>query len=83
MGAGSEPCLTPCPPRAGFRIGALSLAALLFASALLLDLAYAFNGSFEMFPSAEQQGTFTSPDGVHHVNEEHIRTFVLTRRGSQ
>jgi hypothetical protein len=55
----------------------------LFASALLLDLAYAFNGSFEMFPSAEQQGTFTSPDGVHHVNEEHIRTFVLTRRGSQ
>jgi uncharacterized protein (TIGR02246 family) len=30
-----------------------------------------------------RMSTFTSPDGVHHVNEEHIRTFVLTRRGTR
>lgn len=37
------------------RIGALSLAALFFASALLLDLVCAINGSLELFPTPEQQ----------------------------
>lgn len=30
-----------------------------------------------------RMSTFTSPDGVRHVNEEHIRSFVLTRRGTR
>jgi hypothetical protein len=52
-----EPRVDTRPRRARkLRIGALSLAALFFASALLLDLAYAFNGSLELFPTQEQQG---------------------------
>ena len=30
-----------------------------------------------------RMSTFTSPDGVRHSNEQHIRTFVLTRRGTR
>lgn len=30
-----------------------------------------------------RMSTFTSPDGVKHVNEEHIRTFVLAKRGTR
>lgn len=30
-----------------------------------------------------RMSTFTSPDGVRHVNEEHIRTFILARRGTR
>lgn len=38
------------------QIGMLSLAALFFASALLLALVCAINGSLELFPTPEQQG---------------------------
>lgn len=38
------------------QIGVLSLAALFFASALLVALVYAINGSLELFPTSEQQG---------------------------
>jgi len=30
-----------------------------------------------------RMSTFTSPDGVRHVNEEHIRTFILAKRGTR
>lgn len=30
-----------------------------------------------------RMSTFTMPDGVQHVNEGHIRTFVLVRRGKR
>ena len=30
-----------------------------------------------------RMSTFTSPDNVKHVNEEHIRTFVLVNRGAR
>lgn len=30
-----------------------------------------------------RMSTFTSPDGIRHVNEQHIRTFVLARRGAR
>jgi uncharacterized protein (TIGR02246 family) len=30
-----------------------------------------------------RMSTFTSPDGIRHVNEPHIRTFVLARRGTR
>ena len=30
-----------------------------------------------------RMSTFTMPDGVQHVNERHIRTFVVVKRGSR
>jgi uncharacterized protein (TIGR02246 family) len=30
-----------------------------------------------------RMSTFTSPDGVKHVHERHIRTFVLVKRGAR
>lgn len=30
-----------------------------------------------------RMSTFTSPDGIKHVNEQHIRTFILTKRGAR
>lgn len=30
-----------------------------------------------------RMSTFTSPDGVTHTNERHIRTFVLAKRGAR
>lgn len=30
-----------------------------------------------------RMSTFTSPDGIKHVNEQHIRTFVLAKRGAR
>ena len=30
-----------------------------------------------------RMSTFTTPDGVHHENERHIRTFVLVKRGTR
>jgi uncharacterized protein (TIGR02246 family) len=30
-----------------------------------------------------RMSTFTSPDGIRHVNEQHIRTFVLAKRGTR
>ena len=38
------------------QIGILSLLALLFAALLMLDVAWFFNGSLELFPTHEQQG---------------------------
>lgn len=64
------------------RIGVLSLAALLFPSALLLDLAYAFNGSLEMFPTAEQQGkirTLAVLAGIALALAEVMILFLLGR----
>jgi hypothetical protein len=42
------------------RIGALSLLATLFALLLLIDVAWFFHGSLELFPSGEQQGKIKS-----------------------
>ena len=64
------------------RIGALSLAALFFAGALLLDLAYAFNGSLELFPTAEQQGktrTIAVLAGIALALAEGLTLFLLVR----
>lgn len=30
-----------------------------------------------------RMSTFTSPDGIKHVNERHIRTFILAKRGTR
>ncbi|HZX69874.1 MAG TPA: nuclear transport factor 2 family protein [Rhodanobacter sp.] len=30
-----------------------------------------------------RMSTFASPDGIKHINEQHIRTFVLARRGAR
>ena len=30
-----------------------------------------------------RMSSFTSPDGIRHVNEQHIRTFVLARHGAR
>lgn len=30
-----------------------------------------------------RMSTFTSPDGIRHLNERHIRTFVLAKRGAR
>lgn len=30
-----------------------------------------------------RMSTFMSPDGIRHVNEQHIRTFVLAKRGAR
>lgn len=30
-----------------------------------------------------RMSTFTSPDGIKHLNERHIRTFVLAKRGTR
>lgn len=30
-----------------------------------------------------RMSTFTSPDAIQHVNEAHIRTFILARRGAR
>jgi hypothetical protein len=75
----------PDAPARGVRklwIGALSLAALFFAGALLLDLAYAFNGSLELFPTAEQQGkirTISMLAGIALALAEGATLFLLGR----
>ncbi len=33
--------------------------------------------------ATSRMSTFTSPDGTRHVNERHIRTFVLVKRGTR
>lgn len=30
-----------------------------------------------------RMSTFTSPDGIKHVNEQHIRTFILAKHGAR
>jgi hypothetical protein len=41
-------------------IGILSLLAILFAALLLMDVAWFFHGSLELFPTDEQQGKIKS-----------------------
>lgn len=46
--------------RRNIQIGILSLLAILFATLLLIDVAWFFHGSLELFPTDEQQGKIKS-----------------------
>jgi uncharacterized protein (TIGR02246 family) len=45
-----------------------------------LDVRFASNDA-AIATVTSRMSTFTSPDGTRHVNEQHIRTFVLAKRG--
>lgn len=47
-----------------------------------LDVRFADAGT-AVATVTSRMSTFTSPDGVRHVNEHHVRTFVLVKRGTR
>ena len=47
-----------------------------------LDVRFA-NKDAAVATVTSRMSTFTSPDRIRHVNEQHIRTFVLVRRGTR
>lgn len=47
-----------------------------------LDVRFADNDA-AVATVTSRMSNFTSPDGVRHVNERHIRTFVMVRRGAR
>lgn len=47
-----------------------------------LDVRFA-NKDAAVATVTSRMSTFTSPDGIRHVNEQHIRTFVLVKRGTR
>jgi uncharacterized protein (TIGR02246 family) len=47
-----------------------------------LDVRFA-NKDAAVATVTSRMSTFTSPDGIRHVNEQHVRTFVLVKRGTR